>query len=371
MKKLSTILLAGTLFLAACGGGKKDPQKELQDLLKQRTEIDKKIHDLEAKLGKKDSSDKSKLINVDSVRLTEFKHYIDVQGSVDADDNIWVTSIGGIVTSVKVSEGDRVSAGQILATTDAAALEKALEEARNGLSLATTVYEKQKRLWDQNIGSEIQYLQAKNNKENVEKTVQRLQAQLNMTQMRSPINGVVDEIKVRLGEMAAPGTPWNGIRIVNTSKLKVRAKLADSELGKIKEGDKVAVDFPDLNKQIETTIKYVGKVVNAQSRTFNVEADIAGAENNLSPNMIAKMLINDKILKDVMVVPSNIVQRSVEGNYVLVALKNGDKYEAHKKPVITGMEYNGQTVIESGLTPGDLIITFGYSELVDGESIRF
>jgi RND family efflux transporter MFP subunit len=371
MKKISLFLVLATIMLAACTSKKTD-KEQLNDLLKQKSEIEQKIKDLQAKMPQTvDSTKSDKLITVEDLKPSDFSHFIEVQGQVDADENVWVTSIGGIVTKINVKEGDYVSVGQVLAETDASALMKGIDEAKNGLSLATTVYDKQKRLWDQNIGSEIQFLQAKNNKEAAEKAIQRLQAQLEMTKMKSPVSGTVDEVKVRLGEMASPGTPYSGIRIVNTSMLSVKAKLADSELGKINKGDKVSIVFPDLNKKIESTVSFVGQVVNAQSRTFMVQSRLNNGDHSLAPNMIAKMMINDKLVKDVLVVPSNVVQNSMDGFYVLVAEKKGNGYVVSKKAVTPGLDYGGRTIIEKGLMVGDKIITTGYTEMVEGQDIRF
>ena len=364
------IILSVVLFLASCKE-KLTPEQELAQLKKEKLELDSKIKAIEDKLPKKPTMQVEKTVQIDSLVMQDFKHFVEVQGTVESDANTWVTSIGGIVTNVYVKEGDFVKAGQILAKTDMSALERGIDEARNGLALANTVYEKQKRLWDQNIGSEIQYLQAKNNKEAAEKAISRLQAQLSMSYMKSPISGTVDEVKVRVGEMASPGTPYSGIRVVNTSKLTVNAKMADAYLASVKKGDKVSIVFPDINKTTESQLTFVGKVVNPQNRTFPIEAAIQNTTGDFAPNMIAKLMINDETYKNVIVVPSNIIQKNIDGDFLLVAEEKDGKFYARKKVIMVGDSYNGQTMIKEGLTINYRIITFGYSEISDGQLIKF
>lgn len=369
MKKISFILIA-TAFLMSCGG-KKTTEQQIADLKKEKEKIEASIKDLEDKLPPKQENASKKAISVESIKTSEFKHFIELQGNVEAEENMWVTSTGGIITRVFVKEGDVVRVGQVLAETDMTPMISAIEEAKNGLSLATTVYEKQKRLWDQNIGSEIQYLQAKTNKENVEKTIDRLQAQLNMSKMKSPINGTVDEVKVRLGEMASPGTPYSGIRVINTNKLSVKAKLSDTYLSKVKKGDKVQIVFPDIDKTIESQLTFVGNVVNAQNRSFTVESQLNNSGGDFAANMIAKMMINDINIKDAITVPTNIIQKSLDGTFVLLVEAKNGKQIAKKRMITIGLEYNGVTQILSGLNVGDKYISFGYSEINEGQMVTF
>ena len=369
MKKILFVIVA-FLSITACKDNS-TPEQKLAKLKKEKIALETQIKEIEDKLPKKPVMEVEKTVQVDSLYNQDFKHYVEVQGTVEADANTWVTSTGGIVTNLYVKEGDVVKAGQILAKTDMSALERAIDEAKNGLSLATTVYEKQQRLWDQNIGSEIQLIQAKSNKEAAEKAIKRLQAQLSMSYMKSPINGTIDEVKVRVGEMAAPGTPYSGIRVVNTSKLTVNAKMADAYLASVKKGDKVSIVFPDINKSTESQLTFVGKVVNPQNRTFPVEAAILNTSGDFAPNMIAKLLINDETYQNVIVVPSNIIQKNIDGDFLLVAVEQDGKFYARKKAVTVGDSYDGKTMIKEGLTTDDKIITFGYSEISDGQLIKF
>ncbi|MBP7389128.1 MAG: efflux RND transporter periplasmic adaptor subunit, partial [Chitinophagales bacterium] len=225
------------------------------------------------------------------------------------------------------------------------------------------------RLWNQKIGSEIQYLSAKTQRDALEKQIAAQRTQLEMTKIKAPISGTVDNVNLKIGDMAIGSQLMPGIRIINNSKLSVKAKLADSDFGKIKQGDKVEIEFPDINKSTVTTINYVSKTIDPRSRTFEVETKISNTSNEYAANMIAKLKINDAIYKDVLLVPSNIIQKSEEGTYVLTAENEAGKIIAKKNMVKVGPNYNGRTVIEEGLMEGQRIITFGYTEVVDGQAI--
>jgi membrane fusion protein (multidrug efflux system) len=369
------LTISACLLLVSCGS-KSNPlaekKKQLSESKAELKELQVKIAGLESEIGKLDKGFKSeqrkKLVKIDTLHASQFSHFIEVQGTVDAEENVLaINQIPGIVTSISVKPGDRVSKGQILATTESSAYERGIEALQTQYALASTAFEKQKRLWDQNIGSEIQYLQARTQKDALEKQIRGQQSQLEMTKIKSPINGVVDEVRLKLGDMAAPSAAMPGIRVISADKLTLKATLSDNYLGRVRKGDKVTVFFPDINKTQESIVSYVGNVVNQSNRTFNLEVSINNKNKDLAANMLAKLLINDAVLKNVIVVPSNIVQRSVDGIYVIVE-ENG---KAVKKTVETGVDYNGQTVITKGLNAGDKIIVFGFSDLVDGQPIEF
>jgi len=369
------------LFLASCTSGEKQDleakKKELAGYKTELKEITGKIEVLEKQIAKLDTAfkieQKAKLVTVEELKKQDFKHYIEVQGTVDAEDN--VTALNqqpGLVTAIYVKVGDRVSKGQLLgATATTATLEDQLAGAQSQLSLAAVAYEKQKHLWDQKIGSEIQYLQAKTQKESAEKNIDALKKQIEMTKIIAPISGVVDAVNLRVGDMAAPSQLMPGIRIINSKNLKVKAKLADSDFGKIKEGDRVEVEFPDIHKSVEAKVNYVSKTIDPRSRTFTVEVNLSNDKNEYAANMIAKLKINDAVLKNVLLVPSNVVQKSIDGSYVLIAQTEGKAKTAVKKMITTAEDYGGRTVVAKGLEEGDNIITFGYSEVVDGQRIEF
>lgn len=374
-----TFALTMLVLLAACNESELDKKKkELSDYKDKVKELNTKITKLEKEIAKLDTGFKlevkSKLVQTAELKREDFKHYIEVQGTVDAEDNVTaLPQQPGVVTSIYVKVGDRVSKGQVLGETETtSAISIGMQALQTQLDLATTAYEKQKHLWDQKIGSEIQYLQAKTQKEALEKQMDAQRSQLQMSKIIAPISGIVDEVRLKVGDMAAPSQLMPGIRIINnTSSLKVKAKLADSDFGKVKTGDKVEVEFPDIDKSTVQSVTYVSKTIDPRSRTFGLELNLPNDNNTYAANMIAKLKINDAIQKAALVVPSNVVQKSVDGLYVLVAVEEGGKKIARKRMVKTGMVYQDKTVITEGLNEGDKIITFGYSELVDGQKIDF
>lgn len=380
VKKILNVSLVALLLSACTGSEKQDleaKKKQLADYKTKLKELTVKIEALEKEIAKADTSfkleTKSKLVEVAAVQKQDFKHYIEVQGSVDAEENVTALSQQpGIVTAIYVKVGDHVTKGQILGlTATTSAVEDQLQAAQTNLTLANTAYEKQKTLWDQKIGSEIQFLQAKAQSESAQKNIDALKQQLEMTKIIAPINGTVDAVNLRIGDMAAPSQMMPGIRIINDQKLKVKAKLADSDYGKIKEGDKAHIEFPDINRAIDVPVTYVSGTIDPRSRTFVLEAKLDNYKNEYAANLIAKLKINDATFKNVLVVPSNVIQKSAAGNYVLTAENKDGVKVAAKKLVQVGDEYDGQTIITSGLNEGDQIITFGYTEVVDGQRIDF
>lgn len=376
------VVAIASLLLVSCGNfveknGIDDKKKQLAEYKTQVKDLSGKIEMLEKEIAKLDTgyhvAQKTKLITVETLKKQDFKHYIEVQGNVDAEENvIALNQQPGIVTSINVKVGDRVTKGQILGLTQTtAAIEDQVRSTETQVTLAKTAFEKQARLWEQKVGSEIQYLQAKTQKEAAEAGLAGLKKQLEMTKIIAPISGTVDVVNLRIGDMAAPSQLMPGIRIINEQNLKVKAKLADSDFGKINNNDKIHVEFPDINKEIETTVSYVSKTIDPRSRTFSLEAKLNNAHGEYGANMIAKLKINDAVLKNVLLVPSNVIQKSADGNYVLIAKNENGTKSAEKRMVKTGAEYNGVTVVTEGLNEGDNIITFGYSEVVDGQRIEY
>jgi RND family efflux transporter MFP subunit len=365
MKKLIYISII-SLFVSACSSDELTTKKaELSDLKKQESEIKAKIANLEkdiAKLsGKKVTN--AQLVGITKINKSSFSHYIDVQAKVEGDENVTVNSqVPGSVTKINVSAGSTVSKGQVLAEIDNETYMKGLDELQTAREFANTVYLKQKNLWEQKIGTEIQYLQAKNTIESLDKKLATLNQQIEMTKIKSPISGVVDEVFLKMGQMAAPGMP--GIRVVNMNKLKIKADIAESYISKVKMGDEVEINFPDMNQTIKAKLTYVGKVIDALNRTFNVEISLP-ANSSLHPNMVAVIKIADYTNTSTFVLPANVVQITDEGTYVFVAENN----IARKRNVVVGKNYKGTIEITEGLNENDPIITTGFQDIVDGQSI--
>lgn len=359
------------LGLAMAGCGSKSGNENLNDLIKKRDKLNAQIAEMQAKGGNADAPAANlQLVSVSPAESGPFRHYLEIQGRVESDENILVTPKvpGTLVSSVKVIRGQNVSKGQVLATLDNSVLPSQLAELNNQLELAETVYEKQKALWDQKIGTEIAYIQAKNNLEAMQRRKKTLMQNISMYTMVAPISGVVDDVTIREGEVPTPG--MGGIRIVNYAKSRVLADVAENYMSKVKVGNKALLEFPDINKTVESRVKTVGRAINSLNRTFLVEFELKDSRD-IRPNMITVIKINDYVNENVISIPVNAVQKDEDGAFVYVAREKGKTQVAEKKPVKTGMSYKGQIEILEGLQAGDKVVTVGYQNIFDGSEIKF
>lgn len=366
LKLKSVLMMSSLALLVACGGG--DKKAELEELKKQEAEIKAKIAVLEADVALKDTT-KEKRISVAVITLKPeiFKNYIDVQGKVDADENVSLsTEMPGTITKINVKVGDEVSKGEVLAETDAKAIMQSISDLQTNMDLVNQIYEKQKSLWDQKIGTEVQFLQAKTNKESMEKKMAALQEQLRMTKIISPITGNVDAVDVKVGQAVAPGFP--AIRVINFSNLKVKAEVAESYASKIKSGSEAIIHFPDMNDTVVGKINFVARAINQSTRTFTVEV-LLDNKKEYHPNMVARLNLNDYQSKQpVIVVPVNVIQKDENNaSFVYVAENN----TAVKKIVSLGKQYSGKAEVLSGIKEGDMLVVSGYDIINAGEKIEY
>ncbi len=363
--KNSILILVMVALISACGGG--DKKAELEKLKKQKSELETKIAAIEDEIAKTDTTKKEKLMEVVAlpVETKIFKTYIEIQGRIDADENVALSSeIPGTVTKINVKVGDEVNKGQVLAETDARAVYQQIADLQTSLDLSKQVFEKQKNLWDQKIGTEIQYLQAKNTKEGLENKIATMHEQVRMSKIISPINGTVDNLNIKIGQAVAPG--MNAISVINFSNLKVKADVAEAYTARIKTGNDVLVLFPDMKDSITSKIHYASRGINNLTRTFAVEILLDG-KKEYHPNMVARLKINDyKSEKPEIVVPVKYIQKGAEESFVMV-VENG---KAVKKAVKIGREYNGIAEITAGLKEGDLLITEGYDLVIEGTEVK-
>lgn len=364
-------------LLSACSQeNKSDLQSkrdELAQLKSQQTELNTKIKALESELTKLDpkkaENTRIKDVTVSPISATTFRHFVELQGTIDAKNNVEVSpKSGGVITAVYVREGDQVRAGQAIAKVDDQLLRESISEVKTQLSLANTVFEKQEALWKQQIGTEIQYLQAKNNKESLERRLSTLNTQLGQSTVTAPISGVVDQVHVKVGQSAMPGVGL--VRVVNLSQLKVVAKVSDSYSGSVRKGDAITVEFPDINRRLNSTISFVATTVDPLSRTFTIEAPLP-SDKALKPNMLARVKINDQTQAKAIVINENLIQDTENGKLVYVAVNEGGKKIAKAKTIKTGQAYGGQIEVTQGLQSGDQIVTAGYQDLTDGQPISF
>lgn len=367
------LFAAMILILAACGGSKSKAD-QLIELKKQQAVLDDQIRQLESEIALNDTSGvlnkKVKDVKVTQMVRGTFRHFIEIQGNVDTDDNVTVTAqTPGIVTHVYVSAGQAVSAGQTLAKLDDAIYVKQLEGIQTQLSLATDVFNRQKKLWDQKIGSEVQFLTAKTNKEAMEKQIQALQETIDMTRINSPISGTVDAVDIKVGQTTAPGVP--AIRVVNLSNLKVKGEIAEAYASKVNKGNAVLLHFPDLNKDIESKVSYAAKVINPMTRTFTAEVNLPNGASEFRPNMVAILKVIDYEKDSTISLPVNIIQNAGTDPYVYVAVEEDGKRIARKRSITTGVIYNGNVEVISGITEQDMVVTSGQTELADGIEIKY
>ncbi len=401
MKKIagvSGIILLIGFFLAACGGGAKDEKGKTNDLKvkleklkKEKDKLDADIIKLEDQIAKADpkaAQQVLKLVSVDTLRIQNFTHYIELQGKIDADGIAYVapTGMGGQVKAVFVKLGQKVNKGQLILKLDDAlarqsvvAAQQQTGQLKTRLAQYQSIYERQQNLWKQNIGSEIQVINAKADVDamaaqlrGAEASVALAQEQANMSNVYAQMSGVIDEMNVDPGEFFSPqtaATPGMGIRIVNNTNLKVITAVPDNYITKVKKGDKVILVVHESGKDsIPSVISMVGASINPTTRSFTAEAKLP-SDPFLKPNQIATMKILDYEAKATIAVSINVVQSDEKNKYVYVMQKEGDKMLARKKVVITGETYNGFIEIKSGLSGGELIIAEGYQTVFDGQSI--
>ncbi len=368
MNKLSLILIAA-MSITACNKPTplSEKQKALATLKSEVTALNAKIKTLETEIAKLDTSKKvEKLVEIGIMDITPemFKTYIDVQGRIDADQNVSVSSqMPGTITRINVTEGQEVSKGQILAETDASAIQMQMASLQINLDLSKQVFQKQQNLWNQKIGSELQYLQTKTSKENLEKNMSSLQEQVRMSKIISPINGNVDAINIKLAQAVAPGMP--AINIVNFNQLKVKADIAETYSSRVKAGNSVKVFFPDMSDSIIGKISFTSRAINTLTRTFSLEIPLS-SNKNYRPNMVAKIKINDyQSSKPEIVIPVKYIQKNGNELFVLIA-ENG---LAVKKIITIAKEYNGMAKVASGITAGEKLITEGYDLINEGDKI--
>ena len=362
MKRL-LFLLVPAIILASCGGGKPDRTAELAKLKQQRSELDTKIKALEGPAN--DSTKKATPVSILEVQPMDFVATVNVQSQIAGDENVSATSqMPGTVNNVLVHAGEHVSKGQVLATLDASSVQQQIEGQQAQLTLSKTVYEKQKVLWAQNIGTEVQLLTAKANYESAQSTLAGLVTQKNMYRIVSPITGTVDQVNLKVGDAAGPAMPTNNIRVVNTDKLKAEANLGENYLGIVKTGNAVTLVFPDQHDSIKTTLTYVAEAVDPAARAFLVQVRL-GNNRNLHPNMSCVMKIANYEAKSALVVPIGVIQKTSKGEALYIA----DGNTAKSVLVKTGANSNGQVEILSGLKAGDKVITAGFEDLDNGDPI--
>jgi len=369
--KIGMLLVAGILAACSATTPESDKQEQLKKLQAQQADLSKQIKALEDEIAKENpdaAAVKSKEVAVTEIVPQSFDFFVKTQGSVEAEDNILVSAKSmGVITAVYVTEGQVVSKGQTLAQIDNSIILRNIEGMKSQLELARTVYQRQKNLWDQKIGTEVQYLQAKTNLESLEKQLASLQEQNSMTRISAPTSGSVDEVSVKIGQNIAPGMP--AIRVVNTSNLKLKANVSEAYVTQITKGNKVVVTIPELKKDITAKVTFVGKTIDPMSRTFPVEVKLP-SDANLRPNMTGIIKVIFETNPSAIVVPVNVVQDVNDEKIVYIAEIKGKQTVARRKVVTVDGVYENMAQV-NGLKAGDKLISFGYQGLNDGQVINY
>jgi membrane fusion protein, multidrug efflux system len=374
--KTIKLSITGTLVLFLIFSCSSNKQAQLSKLKQQQTVITDKIKTLESELSSemKDSlnPEKFKFVGLKDVSSNVFDHFIRVQGKLDFDQNAAVfAEAPGTISSKFADVGQKVVKGQVLAQIDDQQYRSQMQSLETQYKFASDMYDKQKRLWDQKIGSEVQYLQSKTNKESLEKQISSLKQQVDKFKIKSPIDGTIEECNIKVGGMVSPDPRLAAYRVVAFKNMKVSAEVSEAYSARVKVGDKLVVLFPDVNKQFDTKVDFVSKYISPINRTFIIETKLSEGINDLKANMIAILQINDYHSDKAIQVPMNVVQTDQTGSYVYV-VRSKDKYNAaFKQPVVLGNSYNGVAEVIKGLAVGDRVISIGYQELVDGEYVRF
>ncbi|WCL80342.1 efflux RND transporter periplasmic adaptor subunit [Saprospira sp. CCB-QB6] len=367
------------LSLAACGGGgtnaeqMKDPSKIRQAIQTKKEAIktlEGELAQLQKRLGEVDTTarpEKFVDITTQSVQKKTFSHYVEVQGNIaTAQEPAFASSeTGGRITELLVREDQYVKKGDLVAKVDVESIRKSLEELKASLKLAQDMYDRQKKLWEQKIGSEVQFLQAESQVEQLTKSKERLEFELSKTNVYAPISGYVEQVMLKAGEFAGPGTPI--IQVLNTNDLKVIAQVPENLLGKVKVGDKVELFFPALGESQSVRVNEVSRSINSTNRTFAIEAAVASQGGLVKPNLMATIKIKDFEAEDVVVVDNNLILQDVDGNNYLMLAQNG---LAKKRIIELGRSYQNETMLESGLQGDETLIVKGARQAIDGDKVK-
>ena len=344
----------------------KEIVKEYNDLSNELTEINLAIEEL-------DTTKKVPLVTAIALRDTLFKHFIRVQGNLDTRQNIVLNSeFTGTITRSFVKEGDYVRKGQILAKIDDGGLSLQLAQRKSELDLAKTTFERQKRLWSQKIGSEIEYLQAKTRYESSKNEIGALRVELSKTAIRAPFSGTIDDVIREQGEVVVSDqSPV--LRLINLREMYVRADIPENFLNKIKQGSIVEVEIPSLNRVLEGKIRQISNYINPNNRSFSIEVSIKNEDQSLKPNLIAHVKINDYTEEKALVIPENIIKENAEGDQFVFQLVNINERKigtVRRVKIQTGMDYNSYTEVLEGLKKGDVLVSEGSKTMTDNLRVK-
>lgn len=379
-------LIVGFAFLISCGGANDESVEaliskgDLSALREKRSQIEaeeiavsKKLKLLDEAISELDDSKKLPLVTTVKIDEEIFNHFLELQGNVQTKENIVIyPEMSGILLKIYVKEGQAVMKGQILATIDDGGLSQQVAQLQIQADLARTTFERQERLWEQKIGSEIQYLQAKSNFEAQEKAVKQMKFQLEKTVVKAPFSGVIDNIITQQGSFVSAGQS-ELIRIVNLNNMYIEVDVPESYINTVTKNKDVIVEFPVLGKSIEAKIRQAGNFINPSNRTFKIEVAVPNADKSIKPNLTAKLKINDYTNKNALLIPQSIISENANGEqYVYVATNKNEEQEAEVQRVIiqTGKTQGDVIEVLSGLDKGSEIIQEGARSVREGQTVK-
>ena len=385
MKNIYSILVIA-LLLVSCGGEQKNSTENvlqsnsLESIRKKRGELvneQQAIHDqiklLDEKIKTLDTTKHVPLITTFTAKAEKFEHVLELQGNVTTKNLLTITpEYSGILTHVYVKEGQRVRKGQLLAKIDDGGLSQQVAQLKIQSELAKTTYERQKRLWDQNIGSEIQFLQAKSTYESQQEAVSQLQQQVAKTAVKAPFSGTIDDVITEQGSVVAAGqSPL--MRIVNLDEMYIEVEVPESYISNVVKGKKVEVEIPVLGKTIDATIRQASDFINPANRTFKVEIEVANKDKDIKPNLTARLKINDYTSENAILIPQSVISENAEGEqFVYIVTDKNEKGIGTAKRVIieTGKTQGNIIEILKNLDKGTEIINEGARSVKDGQSVE-
>ena len=346
-----------------------DLKSKKEVLIKEMDRIGSELKGVEASISKLDTLKKIMTVTSFNAEVKDFNHYIEVQGIVKAEQSIELHSeMGGTVTSILVKEGENVSKGQVLATLESAVIDNSVLQLNTQLELATTTFERQARLWEQNIGSEIQYLQAKAQKEGLENSMKSMKAQARKMKVIAPFSGVIDQVFAKTGELSAPQKPF--LRLVNLSKVYIESEVTETYLKSIKKGTEVLLNFSSIGTTVEASISQVGNFINPNNRSFKTRIDLKNSNNELKANLLADIKVNDFKANGI-VIPSRLVQKdSDDQTFVYTIEPNGNNHKVVKTYMTEAMKYDNRSYISEGLLSTSILVDKGARLVKNNEDVK-
>jgi len=347
--------------------------EELQDqktsVINQIDSLNNILKNIEMLISKADTKSNYQFVTTINPKKDDFKHYIEIQGVVKADKNIEIRpEIGGTIKNIYVKEGQKVVRGQVLIQLDDSSIQDNIAELNTQLNLAKTTFERQQRLWDQKIGSEMQYLQAKTQFESLENNKTALVNQAAKMKIKAPFSGIIDEIFPKNGELVS--SQLTVVRLVNLDQVYLEADVTETYLPYIKKGNEALINFPSIHTEMKSEIAQVGNIINPNNRSFKTKINLKNKNDLIKPNLLADIKIKD-FAENGIVIPTSLIQKDKDGNsFIFLIHSNNADFKVSKKIIKVSKEYDQKSLITEGLEVNDTIVNKGSRIVKDGELVK-